>query len=244
MREVAGIVSALGVLQSVGTNLTQLIRDRGDDPDADIYWLATKGGESTLAKIADIIVNDANEAAYYATKALENGKDSESDSSIISKYLAGSKKVIINHLNGLAQMIEGYTNLSPRDINDKNFHELNFGIRQVTVDLLSFNRMFSNTGEVFDKLKEVNCWLIQNDAGYIYRFAQPTEMLAFADSLTETHPENFMIAALGRLAAINWRRSFVFRYRYLGVNFINIGDCNDRLNHDWGFAVAREPVTM
>ena len=75
-KDVSVIVSALGVLMSIITNLVSLVRKRGGT-DEDIYRLATPEGESLLEKIADLIVVAGRFAGKVYRITIGDGRTTE-----------------------------------------------------------------------------------------------------------------------------------------------------------------------
>ncbi len=118
-KDVSVIVSALGVLMSIITALVSAVRKQGGT-DVDIYRLATPEGESTIEKIAALVV--------------QAGKP-------IEKLAENCYKVLVDYGQTLQQMIAaGKYNHVNSNITADNFPVTGHGQQEVVVELVHFGR--------------------------------------------------------------------------------------------------------
>ncbi|MFA6227620.1 MAG: hypothetical protein WC668_00310 [Patescibacteria group bacterium] len=221
-----------GRITEIVATLIKVIGELGGDFDRCLLYLASVNGEGTIRKIGELIVAEmpATQKTRIAAKQ------------IVSSYLVGVYDVIIDPSKNLAQMIAAgrYDWPNPNIIAD-HFPFNGAGKRKIKVELLHFNRDFSNGDQIIAKLKEVNDWLAKQGANYRYLFAQIEELLA----LGAAHPELqrlYPIAALGSI----WRRA---GYRFFaclsgdGARRALSLDClGGGFSGVWRFAVVREPA--
>lgn len=203
--KVAAVVSAMGALLSIVIELVKYIKELGGDVGVDIYRLAQEDGKETLKAIAGIIVQGGQKARNIY-------------------------RVFVDCTMSLADMITlgKYDWVNP-DITAEHFPTTGTGKKQVTVELLHFNRHFKNGDEVLAEIDELG-----------YRPAKIEELLVLGAVQPELQRQ-FPIAAFGnpwrladggRLFACLGRdgagRDLVLRW--IGSGFLGC----------WRFAVVRK----
>lgn len=119
------IVSGMGLALSIITNLVGKVRKAGGT-DEDIHCLATPEGETTLEKMANIIVGAKRQTF----------------------------KVLVDYTKSLKQMIKaGKYDWVNNDITNDHFHITGSGQKEVEITLFHFNRGISSDGAIAEMEK-------------------------------------------------------------------------------------------
>ncbi|MFA5124500.1 MAG: hypothetical protein WC473_01555 [Patescibacteria group bacterium] len=232
-KNVAAVISAMGALLSIVTDLVAYIRDLKGDVGECIYRLAQPEGKETLKAIAELLVQHWQKAKG-AERVVKQ---------IVSQYLITAHNVILDFSQTLEQMIAaGGYDWKNIDITADNFPVRGLGQCQIRVELLHFNQHFANGDLIIAKLQEVNTWLASQGANYRYRFAFIQELLALGAAFPDLQL-SFPIAAFGSI----WRQAGGYRlFAYLDRSDARRSLSLRRLGHGfhgrWRFAVVREAI--
>jgi len=221
-----------GRITEIVAALIKIIGELGGDFDRCLLYLASVNGEGTIRKIGELIVAEMSATQKTRIAAKQ----------IVSPYLAGVYDLIIDFSQDLRQMVvAGHYDWPNPKVTVKYFPLNGAGKRKIKVELLHFNRDFSNGDQIIAKLKEVNEWLAQQGADYRYRSAQIEELLALGAIQPELQRQ-FSIAALGSIWRHAGYRDFVYLYGDVAKRYLYLDYLENDFSDVWRFAVVREPA--